>query len=194
MVCDSEEPIWMRTSTPIRAWFSDSLWLYPWCVSITPHWWWFLFFLCCRNLENLGYIDTSLCFSCWFVRHHTSVEMFRLVSAKIWRAFRQFLYARLQTGRIMVWWCPSVRPSIRPSVRHSFPHFSLTCFDILIWNVVYHFIFMHVRSSSNAINFRHFLQELCSFLTSNSYKYAVFRTFLLHALTYWVQFFYMTLF
>ena len=84
---------------------------------------------------------------------------------------------RLQTGRIMVWWCPSVRPglhpSVRPSVRHSFPHFSPTCFDILIWNFVYHFIFMHVRSSSNAINFRHFLQELCSFLTSNSYKYAV---------------------
>ena len=112
------------------------------------------------------------------------------------------LYARLQTGRIMVWWCPSVRPSVRPglrpsvrpSVRHSFPHFSPTCFDILIWNFVYHFIFMHVRSSSNAINFRHFLQELCSFLTSNSYKYAVFRTFLLHALTYWVQILYMTLF
>ena len=114
----------------------------------------------------------------------------------VWR--NQFLYARLQTGRIMVWWCPSVRPSgspsIRPSVRHSFPHFSPTCFDILIWNFVYHFIFMHVRSSSNAINFRHFLQELCSFLTSNSYKYAVFRTFLLHALTYWVQILYMTLF
>ena len=108
------------------------------------------------------------------------------------------LYARLQTGRIMVWWCPSVRPSVRvsvrPSVRHSFPHFSPTCFDILIWNFVYNFIFMHVRSSSNAINFRHFLQELCSFLTSNSYKYAVFRTFLLHALTYWVQILYMTLF
>ena len=105
-----------------------------------------------------------------------------------------FLYARLQTGRIMVWWCPSVRPSVCPSVRHSFPHFSPTCFDILIWNFVYHFIFMHVRSSSNAINFRHFLQELCSFLNSNSYKYAVFRTFLLHALTYWVQILYMTLF
>ena len=65
-----------------------------------------------------------------------------------------FLYARLQTGRIMVWWCPSVRVSVHPSVRHSFPHFSPTCFDILIWNFVYHFIFMHVRSSSNAINFR----------------------------------------
>ena len=76
----------------------------------------------------------------------------------------------------------------------SFPHFSPTCFDILIWNFVYHFIFMHVRSSWNAINFRHFLQKLCSFLTSNSYKYAVFRTFLLHALTYWVQILYMTLF
>ena len=89
---------------------------------------------------------------------------------------------------------PGLRPSVRPSVRHSFPHFSPTCFDILIWNFVYHFIFMHVRSSSNAINFRHFLQELCSFLTSNSYKYAVFRTFLLHALTYWVQILYVTLF
>ena len=77
---------------------------------------------------------------------------------------------------------------------HSFSHFSPTCFDILSWNFVYHFIFMHVRSSSNAINFRHFLQELCSFLTSNSYKYALFRTFLLHALTCWVQILYMTLF
>ena len=89
---------------------------------------------------------------------------------------------------------PSVRVSVRPSVRHNFPHFSPTCFDILIWNFVYHFIFMHVTSSSNAINFRHFLQELCSFLTSNSYKYAVFRTFLLHALTYWAEILHMTLF
>ena len=51
---------------------------------------------------------------------------------------------------------PSVRVSVRPSVRpsrHSFPHFSPTCFDILIWNFVYQLIFMHVRSSSNAINF-----------------------------------------
>ena len=30
-----------------------------------------------------------------------------------------FLYARLQTGRIMVWWCPSVRPSVRPGLRPS---------------------------------------------------------------------------
>ena len=41
-----------------------------------------------------------------------------------------FSYARLQTGRIMVWWCPSVRLSGSPSAR--FPHFSHTCFDIYI--------------------------------------------------------------
>ena len=53
---------------------------------------------------------------------------------------------------------------------------------------------MHVRSSSNVINFRQFLLELCPFWTSNSYKYAVFRTFLLHALTYWPEILHMTLF
>ena len=88
----------------------------------------------------------------------------------------------------MVWWCPSVRPSVRvsvrPSVRHSFPHFSPTCFEIWSWNFVYDFILMHVRSSLNTINFRQFLLELSPFWTSHSYKYAVFRIFLLHALTY----------
>ena len=136
----------------------------------------------------------------------------------------------------------SVRPGLRPSVRHSFPHFSPTCFDILIWNFVYHLIFMHVRSSSNAINFRLFLLlfnfkllQICSFphfsptcfdiLSSNFVydfvlmyhraslcvvillqfllglclfvilefsKYSVFRTFLLHALTYWAEILHMT--
>ena len=108
--------------------------------------------------------------------------------------FLFLLYARLQTGRIMVWWCPSVRVSVCPSVRHSFPHFSPTCFEILSWNFVYHFIMMHVRASSNAINFRQFLMELCPFLTSNFYKYAVFRTFLLHALTFRAEIWHMTLF
>ena len=101
--------------------------------------------------------------------------------------FHQPLFIRPSSDGTYYGMVRSVRPSGSPSVRPSFPHFSPTCFDIFFWNFVYHFIFMHVRSSSNAINFRHFLQELCSFLTSNSYKYAVFRTFLLHALTYWVQ-------
>ena len=89
---------------------------------------------------------------------------------------------------------PSVRPSVHPSVRHSFPHFSPTCFEILTWNFVYNFILMHVRSSLNVINFRQFLLELCPFWTSNSYKYAVFRTFLLHAFAYWAEILHMTLF
>ena len=93
-----------------------------------------------------------------------------------------------------VLWYGDVRPSGSPSVRHSFPHFSPTCFEILSWNFVYHFIMMHVRASSNAIDFRQFLVELCPFLTSNCYKYAVFRTFLLHALTFRAEIWHMTLF
>ena len=93
-----------------------------------------------------------------------------------------------------VLWYGDVRPSGSPSVRHSFPHFSPTCFEILSWNFVYHFIFMHVRSSSSTINFRQFLLELCPFWTSHSYKYAVFCTFLIYALTYWAEILHMTLF
>ena len=89
---------------------------------------------------------------------------------------------------------PGLRPSIRPSVRHSFLHFSPSCFEILSWNFVYHFNLMHVRSSLNVINFRQFLLELCPFWTSHSYSYAVFRTFLLHALTYWAEILHMTVF
>ena len=83
-------------------------------------------------------------------------------------------------------------PSVRPSVT-VFRTFLLHALTYWSENFVYHFIF-YARSSSNAINFRLFLQELCSFLTSNSYKYAVFRTFLLHSVTYWVQILYITLF
>ena len=81
-----------------------------------------------------------------------------------------------------VLWYGDVGPSGSPSVRPSpsvtvFRTFLLHALTILIWNFVHHFTFMHVRSSSNAINFRHFLQELCSFLTSNSYKICSFPHF-----------------
>ena len=55
----------------------------------------------------------------------------------------------------------------------SFPHFSPTCFDILSSNFVY---------------------ELCLFVNLEYSKYAVFHTFLLHALTYWAEILHMTLF
>ena len=160
-----------------------------------------------------------------------------------------FLYARLQTGRIMVWWCPSVRPSGSPSVRSSqfsalfsymlwhidlkfcvslyfyarkikfechqfpslfagvmllfnfkilqicsFPHFSPTCFDILSSNFVYDFVLMYHRASSSVVILLQFLLELCLFVNLEYLKYTVFRTFLLHALTYWAEILHMTLF
>ena len=162
-------------------------------------------------------------------------------------SFRHFLYARLQTGRIMVWWCP-VRVSVRPSVRHSFsalffymlwdielkfcislyydarkskfechqfpsifdgvmplfnfkllqicsfPHFSPSCFDISNWNFAYDFVLLYYRTSSSVVNFRQFLLELCPFWNLEYWKYTVFRTFLLHALTYWAEILHLTLF
>ena len=117
---------------------------------------------------------------------------------------------------------------------HSFPHFSLTCFDILSWNLAYDFVLLYYRSSSSVVNLRQFLLELCPFWNLEywiysfphfsltpfnilSWKFAfirpssdgtyygmvmsvrvsvrpsvhpsvtVFRTFLLHALTYWSE-------
>ena len=96
------------------------------------------------------------------------------------------------SGRIMVWWCPSVRPSGSPSAR--FPHFSPTCFDILSWNFAHDFILMYYRSSLSVVNLRQVLLELCPFWNLEYWKYTVFRTFLLHALTYWVEILHMTLF
>ena len=148
---------------------------------------------------------------------------------------------------------PSVHPSVRPSVRvrpvrHSFPHFSPTCFDILIWNFVYHFyfyarkiklkchqfpslfagvmllfnfkflqicsfphfsptcfdilssnfvydfVFMYRSASLSVVILLQFLLELCLFVNLEYLKYTVFRTFLLHALTYWAEILHMTLF
>ena len=41
---------------------------------------------------------------------------------------------------------------------HSFPHFSLTCFDILSWNFAYDFVILYYRiwSSSSVVNWRQF--------------------------------------
>ena len=36
---------------------------------------------------------------------------------------------------------------------HSFPHFSLTCFDILSWNLAYDFVLLYYRSSLSVVNF-----------------------------------------
>ena len=77
---------------------------------------------------------------------------------------------------------------------HSFPHFSLSCFDILSWNFAYDFVSPYYRSSLSVVNLRQFLWELCPFRNLEYWKYTVFRTFLLHALTYWAEILHMTLF
>ena len=104
----------------------------------------------------------------------------------------------------MVWWClsvrVSVRPTLRPSVRPSgspsasFPHFSPTCFDIFSWNFAYDFVLLYYRSSLSVVNLRQVLWELCLFWNLEYWKYTVFRTFLLHALTCWAELLHMTLF
>ena len=58
-----------------------------------------------------------------FVAPYTSVKTFILHTKK------QFLYARLKNGRIMLWQCPSVCLSVRPSVRPS--EFSGLFFNML---------------------------------------------------------------
>ena len=56
---------------------------------------------------------------------------------------------------------------------HSFPHFSLTCFDILSWNFAYDFVLLYYRSSSSVVNLHQFLWELCPFwnLVIHSFPY-----------------------
>ena len=70
---------------------------------------------------------------------------------------------------------------------HSFPHFSLTCVDILSWYFTYDFVLLYYRSSWSVVNLRQFLWELCPFWNLEYWKYTVFRTFLLHLLTYWAE-------
>ena len=67
---------------------------------------------------------------------------------------------------------------------HSFPHFSLTRFDLLRWNFAFHFVLLYYRSSLSVINLRQVLWEFCPFWNVEYWKYTVFHTFLLHALTY----------
>ena len=76
---------------------------------------------------------------------------------------------------------------------YSFPHFSPTCFDKLSSNFVYDFVLMYHRASLIVVILLQFLLELCLFVNLEYSKYTVFRTFLLHALTYWAEILHMTL-
>ena len=51
---------------------------------------------------------------------------------------------------------------------HSFPHFPLTCFDILSWNFAYDFVLLYYRLSWSVLNLCWFLWELCPFGNQNT--------------------------
>ena len=97
-------------------------------------------------------------------------------------------------------WVSSIFVEVMPLLElrileiHSFPLFSLTCFDILSWNFAYDFVLVYHRSLSSVIHLRQFLWELCHFWDLEYWKYTVFCTFLLHALTYLAEILHMTLF
>ena len=71
--------------------------------------------------------------------------------------------------------------------KYSFPQFSPACSDILSWNFAHDLVLMHYRAISSVVTLRQFLKELCLFVNSEYRKYTVFRTFLLHTLTYWAE-------
>ena len=108
-------------------------------------------------------------------------------------SFRQFLYARLQTGRIMVWWCPSDSPSVRVSDR---PFSAL--FSYMLWHIELKFCtwlcFTVLQIKFECRHFASSFKELWLFVNLEYRLCAVFRTFLLHALTYWAEILHMTLF
>ena len=71
---------------------------------------------------------------------------------------------------------------------------SPACVDILSWNFEHDFVLMYYRSSLSVVTLRQSFKELCLFLNLEYRKYTVFRSFLLHALTYWAEILHMTLF
>ena len=104
----------------------------------------------------------------------------------------RFLYARLQTGRIMVWWCPSVRPPVRPSVRPS--QFS-ALFSYMLWDIELKFcVSLYFDARKSKFECHEFPSIFAGVMPLFNFKYAVFRTFFLHALRHWAEILHMTLF
>ena len=111
----------------------------------------------------------------------------------IWLCFT-VLQIKFECRQFPSIFCGSYAPfELRILEKHSFPHFSLTRFDILSWNFAHDFVLLYYRSSLSVLNYRQFLLELCLFWNVENWKYTVFRTFRLHALTYWAEILHLTL-
>ena len=123
----------------------------------------------------------------------------------LWKIFSILGYINSYTPvfrRDVLWYgdvCPSVRPSGSPSgspsVSHSFSHFSPTCFDILSWNSACHFSSYEHSIKFECHQFPSIFVGVMPLLELKILEiHRVFRSFLLHALTYWAEIFHMTLF
>ena len=65
-------------------------------------------------------------------------------------------------------------------------------FSYMLWHIEgVVFFLLYYRSSSSVVNLHQVLYELCPFWNLEYWKYTVFRTFLLNALTYWAEILYM---
>ena len=83
------------------------------------------------------------------------------------------------------------RPGLRP------PVFRIVLLHALTyWAEILHITLfsMYYRSSSSVVTLCQLLKELCPFWNIEYWKYAVFRIFLLHALTIWAETLHITLF
>ena len=126
-----------------------------------------------------------------------------LFSYKLWHIELKFCMSLSSYEHSIKFECPQF-PSIFVGVMSllelkileidSFPHFSPTSFGILSWNFAYDFVLLYYRLSMSVVNLRPCLWELCPFWDLEYWKYTVFRTFLLHALTDWAEILHMTLF
>ena len=98
---------------------------------------------------------------------------------------------QVRVSSIFVWAMPLLE--LRILKIYSFPHFLLTCFDLLSWKIAYGFVFSEIK-----INFdcRQFASIFCGsyvpFGTLNTWNTQF--TFLLHALAYWAEIFHVTFF
>ena len=114
------------------------------------------------------------------------------VMIKVTGVLQTIFYARLQTGHIMVWWCPSVHSGLRPSVTvfRTFLLHALTYWADILHVTFFLWTFDQLRVSSISVKFC----KSYVFFILKYWKYTVFRTFLLHALTYCTEISHMTLF
>ena len=154
---------------------------------------WFCFTVLQIKLEccqfALIFVGVMPLLECRILKIH-SFPHFSLTRFDIWAEILHFILFYCTTDQFECCQLPSNFVGVMPLLElrileiHSFPHFSCTCFDISGWNFTYDFILLYYRSSSSVVNLHQFLMELYPFRNAEYWKFTVFHTFLLHALTY----------